>query len=32
VSSLSEVDIVDEFDNMRKWELENKMIINLEKL
>jgi len=28
---LSEVDIVDEFDNIREWALENKMIINLEK-
>ena len=31
VSSLSDVDLVDEFDNIREWALENKMIINLKK-
>jgi hypothetical protein len=31
VSSLSDADLVDEFDNIQKWATENKMIINLSK-
>jgi hypothetical protein len=31
VSSSSDIDLVDEFDNIKEWALENKMIINLQK-
>jgi len=32
VSSDSDTDLVDEFDNIKRWDAQNRMVINLQKI